>query len=452
MTTSEKQPARLRNAATLVIASAMLSGAALYNRYPLVYPDSGSYLKVINFGIRSIFYSIFVYPARFSGTLWSVVFAQSLLVAGLLRLLVREVFAITSRVGFLIVIGLLCALSSLPWYCGYLMPDIFTPMTVLGLFMLAFCFARLSRRERVFVIGLTFVAEIVHYSHVPIAISLILIGLLSRLVLRNRALAVIPRLMLPATVVSAGLVAIVMSNYLMLGLVTYSPGSYAFEFARLVADGPAVEYLRATCPTRKYAACAYLDRMPMSSPDFLFAPDSLFKKTGWLGERKEGKEIVAATVRRYPLWILGNGITNTLTQAVTFQTGDGLASQATEPYPTTQLRALYPGDFAAYEDSRQSRGELSRMPHLKTLQWGLIIFSAIYCGLIAILLARDGHWLPVALMITVGFAIMINAFVAGAISEPANRYGSRVIWMLPLMAIASWRMAFGLSDSRDEQG
>ena len=30
--------------------------------------------------------------------------------------------------------------------------------------------------------------------------------------------------------------------------------------------------------------------------------------------------------------------------------------------------------------------------------------------------------------------ILANAFVCGAVSQPANRYGARVIWLLPMLA------------------
>ena len=442
-----RRPTRLRNAATLLLSAVILSGAALYNGYPLVYPDTGGYLLVHNYPLRSIFYSLFVAPARLTGTLWTVIFAQALLTAYLLRLVLREVFAIASRVGFLIIIALLSALTSLPWCAGYLMPDIFTPVMVLGLFMLAFCPERLSRWERCYVIALTFVAAIVHYSHLPIAIGLMLVGLMFRVVLRRRAPNAGPHLMIPAFVIAAGVVAIVISNYLTLGLVTFSPAGYAFELARLVADGPAVEYLRENCATRKYAACAYLNRMPMDSVEFIFSNDGLFKTVGFLAERKEGQEIIAGTIERYPLWVLRNAVADTLSQIGRGQTGDDLGSLLDNLYPTVALRSHYPADFPAYANSRQGRGELRHLRGIQRLDWNFAILSAVYCSLIAILLARDGQWLPVELLITVGFAVLVNAFVAGAISNPSNRYGSRIIWMLPLVAIASWRRALGLPDA-----
>jgi hypothetical protein len=449
MTTSTRGPARWRDAAMLLIAVLIMSGAALYNGYPMVYPDTGAYLRVHNIGDRSVFYSLFLAPARLTHTLWSVVFAQCLLTAYLLRLVLREVFAIGSRLEFLAIIAVLCMTTSLPWYAGFLMPDIFTPLMVLGLFMLAFCFDRLSRWEQCFVVSLTFVAAIVHYSHIPIAIGLLAIGILARWVQNRYSRAAIPHLALPAAVVVAGIVALVMSNYLMLGIATYSPGGYAFELARLVQNGPAVEYLRESCPTRHYAACAFLDRMPMSSSKFLWSENNLFSKGGFIGQRKEGLEIVTGTIEEYPLWVFRDAIADTFRQLLHCLTGAGLRSWATNYNPSVPLRSLYPEEFASYVNSKQNRGQLEHMRGIQYLDASFLLFSVFYCVSIGILLACRRQWLPVELIITVGVAILLNAFVTGAISEPINRYGSRVIWLIPLIGIALWRKAVGPPEAAD---
>jgi hypothetical protein len=438
----------LRDAATLLIAVLIGSGAAFYNRYPLIYPDTGGYIVNARNGIRSTFYALFVIPANLTHVLWTVVLLQSLLVVYLLRLVLHEVFGIRSRLQYLAIIVLLCLLTSLPWYVAFVMPDIFVGVTVLGLFMLAFCFERLSRWERCFVVGVTFGASLTHFTYLPIAIGLLGVGLVARLALRSRVPALIPHLMLPGILIGAGVVTMIFANYIRFGLATYSPGGYAFEFGRLVQDGPAVAYLRENCPTRHYAACAYLDRMPMRTDDFLWAPDGLFKKIGFIGERKEGTEIVAGSIEEHPLWVMRDAIAHWIRQLQLVRTGDGLHTDTGDPYTTADLRSHYPAEYDAFLNSRQSRSELiSRLHDLRKLHWNFTLVSAFYCCFIAVLLAKDRQWLPIALMVTVACAILLNAFFTGAISEPVNRYGSRIIWLVGLIALASWRKALGLSDA-----
>jgi len=44
MTTSTRRPSPLRDTAMMLAGDLMLSGVAFYNRYPLMYPDTGGYL------------------------------------------------------------------------------------------------------------------------------------------------------------------------------------------------------------------------------------------------------------------------------------------------------------------------------------------------------------------------------------------------------------------------
>ena len=425
--------------ATLLIATLMASSVAFYNGYPTVYPDTGAYLGLHNHGDRSIFYSLFLAPLRLTHTLWSAVLLQSLLVVYLLRIVLREVFSIKSRLEFLAIIGLLCMLTSLPWGTAYLMADIFTPMLVLGLFMLAFGFAGLTGWERCFVVALTFVALVVHYSHLPLALGLVTAGGIARWMRKRYSGSAKPHLALPTIVVTVGLVAVVISNYLMFGLATLSPGGSVFLLARLIENGPAVEYLRENCPMRHYAACALLDRMPMTSTQFLWSGNNPFRKLGLMGQKKEGLEIVIGTIEEYPLWVFCDASADTFRQLVRSNTGGGLNSWATNNNPAVPLRSLFPAEFASYMNSRQNRGQFDHMRGIRYLDACFLVFSIFYCVLVGILLAFDRRWLPVQFLITVGVAILLHAFVTGAISEPIDRYGGRIIWLIPLIAIALWR-------------
>ncbi len=75
-------------------------------------------------------------------------------------------------------------------------------------------------------------------------------------------------------------------------------------------------------------------------------------------------------------------------------------------------------------------------PWLRPLTW---LQGLLYAASLAVtgLLVVQRDRLPKELR---GFAIVLvlgilaNAFVCGALSQPATRYGMRVIWLLPLVA------------------
>ena len=442
--------ARLREALTMLFGILMLSAIAFYNHYPLIFADTGGYLLLRNTGIRSAFYGFFVAPAHLTHTLWTVVFMQSLLTLLMLRPALREVFAIRSRIQFLVIVAILSLATSLPWFTGFIMPDVFAPLMVIGLFLLAFCFERLRRGERVLVVALTFFSIIVHYSNVPIAIGLWITAAIAYLVMRRRGHAAVPHLAMPAALIVIGVISIVASNYLMLGIATFSPGGYAFIMARLIDHGTAVEYLRESCRTRHWAACAYLDRMPMAGEDFLWKPDGLFMRHGFIAPREEGLEIVTGTIEEFPIRVARDALTDAMLQLTSVRTGNGLRAAAINPSGDA-IKVRYPAEYQAYLNSHQGRGEFTRRRQLWELHLNFLIICAFYTVFIAMLLAHDGQWLPIEFFLTVALTVLLNAFVTGALSEPTNRYGSRIIWLVPLMAIASWRHALGLSASDEAQ-
>jgi hypothetical protein len=255
----------------------------------------------------------------------------------------------------------------------------------------------------------------------------------------------LPNVLAPALVIAAALLLMLTRNYVMHREVTFSSGGYAFPLARLVADGQAVRYLRESCPQRKYALCAYIEELPHESSDFLWSAWSPFRKVGWIdGYRREGREIVVRTISRYPLSTLNSALRNTVAQIAAVRTGDGLRSWINRVYPTDELRSCYPAEFKRYENSRQSR-ELLAFDGLNRLHMAVVVLSAIYSCVAAVIFARRRQWLPMELLVTIAGAVLINAFVAGALSVPNSRYGSRLIWLVPFFALASYREVLNLT-------
>src|SRR6476619_1747640 len=167
-------------AAYVLLGSLILSWVALFNRAPLVFADTITYSTAAFQreipGLFSIFYSIFSLPLHQGVTFWPVVFVQSAIIVHLLYLTART--ATGGRVRklyMLLVVAALAVFSSLPWVTGEILPDIFTPVVLLGLFLLAFADGALSRAELIYVGTLTTLAIATHLSHVPIAAGLILL-------------------------------------------------------------------------------------------------------------------------------------------------------------------------------------------------------------------------------------------------------------------------------------
>jgi len=441
----------LPDAAALAAATVMLSGAALWNGYPLVYPDTGGYIHPVNLVFRSVFYNFLVAPLTWAASsLWPIVFFQSLVVAYLMRLILRDVFGDGSPRRFLAVTLGAAALTSLPWETGFVMADVYAPVAVLALFLLGFCASTLSRGERLLVAAILLAACSVHLTHPILAAGLLALFAGLRWASRKRPAWPAPGLLEPAIPVALSALLLFGNNAIVHHEARYSVGGYAFLLARLVADGPAVDYLRETCPARHYALCDYLDELPRSSSGFLWTEASPFQKLGgFIGYRKEGREIVDGTLRHDPWRVARALASHGIQQLFEVKTGRGLESHLDDPWPTEEIRSFFPADFAAYASSRQSRGEL-RIRSLQRLHSIVIVAAWLACAALLPRLARRGRSLPVLLLLTIASGYVLNAFVT-AQSSPEHRYGARVAWLIPFfcMACAGWRPGRGSPGARD---
>jgi hypothetical protein len=428
---------KLKTLGTLLIATLLLSCIALYNGYPLVYPDSGSYIGLQGNLLRSFFYNIFISPALWFQSLWLVVVVQSLIIAHLLQLVLRVVFQLTSSRIFLAVTVFLCLLTNLPWFTGFIMPDIFTGILILSLFLLIFCGERLSRSEKNYLFFLTVLAVTVHFSHIPFALGLIMSVCLLRMMKWKRMVLPPMHLGRAGFALVLALVLLLAKGYISHGVFTISPGSYSFQLARLVADGPAVLYLREHCPEKKYALCSYLDELPADSDEFLWALDSPFRKVGWIdGYRLEGQAIVKETILHHPFLVIQTALRNAGRQLFMINNCYGICSYLKYPHPTDAIRSHFPGDFSAYESSRQSQNGLGlkKFNHLHKIVLGLSLLGAV--AVFYLFLKRHQYLLTLCL-ISIVFAYFLSSFITGILSAPHNRYGSRIIWLLPFFSIAS---------------
>ncbi len=428
---------RLNTIAALFAATLLLSGAAIYNGYPLVWPDTGGYIGLVNLSFRSFFYNLLISPIQLARSLWPVVFFQSLIVAHLLWLVLRTVFATVSAPAFLGITALLALLSSLPWVTGFIMPDIFTPVLVLSLFLLVFCLPRLLPGERKYLFGMTTVATTVHFSHIFLAVGLLLAAGIFFLVARKYNRLPIPYLSRPFLALLLAFGLLVANSYLGHGIVAISPSGYAFPLARLLADGPAVRYLREQCPTREYALCSYIDELPTTSDDFLWPANSPFRKVGWIdGYRREGQEIVVGTISHYPLSTLKTSLRNTVRQIFTFRTGYGLISYLDSKHPTFKIRSFFPGEFHAYESSKQSRNKLG-LGGINRLHRAFLALSLFYASAAFLIFLKRKQSLPTVLLITIAYAYVLNALITGSLSGPSDRYSERLIWLVPFFSLAA---------------
>jgi len=420
----------MRNGSTpvtaVMAAGLMLAWPAFWNSYALVFADSGTYLGQALQGFlgwdRPPHYSLFLHALHWRWSIWPVPLAQGLITAHLLSLALR----VLGRPGTMPLLAMaagLSLLSALPWLAAQLMPDIFTGLVVLAIWLLGFGWERLARLERIYVLVLATGAITLHLSHLPLAFVLTAVGIALS---RDRVRAA-PRMVAPILVAALSLAC---ANAIGHGRVAISPFGSVFLAARLLEDGSALRTLDARCEEARWRVCALRPALPMGVNDFLWLPDGPLR--GELGGGKawadEAGAIIAATLAREPVGVAREMLSNAVQQFITIGTGDGLEPWPGEPGPEPLIARWFPRELEAFRTARQQRGllqqdvEAFRPLHLVFAWGGLLILPWMAW--------RQRHDMPaLALCVLVLAAAATNALVTGGLSSVSERYQARMAWL-----------------------
>src|SRR4051812_27471361 len=146
-------------ALVLALAAILLLWPAFWNGYPIVFADTGTYLSQAIHRYagwdRPIFYSLFMFPLHATLTVWPVVVVQALITAYALHVVSRVLLPALSAPAFVAGVAILASVTWLPWLVSELMPDLFTPLLVLLLTVLAWVPGHVGHREQWLLVPLT---------------------------------------------------------------------------------------------------------------------------------------------------------------------------------------------------------------------------------------------------------------------------------------------------------
>jgi hypothetical protein len=446
-------PVRGRTARALAVAalSLMFLLVAIWNGFPLIFYDTGAYVLE---GLGHVFlverapvYADLLFLAGGAFSLWPIVVLQAFMTSYLIVAVARiELPRLTLR-GLVLIGAALSLATGIDWYVGQVEPDIFTPMVILGSYLLLFRGEQLGKWGLGLVTGLTGLAVASHPSHLGLAAGLIIgAGLLKIAARRWRGL---PRPDLRRGLIGllAGLAIILAGNFVLTGTIFISRSGSVFVFARLMQDGIVQRLLKDTCPPvgdMHWELCLYKNRLPVNANAWLWGTGSEFHALGGFAskvQQDEDSRIVLESVKRYPLMNLKAAVYDSATQFFDFKTGDGIEPQL--KILESGFKHIIPAQVPAYLEARQQRGIL----RFKTLNMIHVPVGGMsVLGLLLLLhnAARRRKWEEASLPALVLLGLIGNAIICGTFSNPHDRYQSRVIWLpslVLLLAVARDRRA-----------
>jgi hypothetical protein len=446
------------------LGALILSWPAFLNRFPLIFPDSLTYIgdgRIIArriflremseyYGMRSRLYSLGIYPFHWNTVLWPVAALQALIAAYVIWLVVRSIVPRQTILWYLVLCAALSLFTSLSWYSGLILPDILGPVFYLCVYLIVFARESLSRTERALLVVIMWWTVASHGSHLLVAA-----GLCSLLILllifhwkimerRWRAVATVIVILLITAATQIGL------NDFLTGKPSLNGDWPPVLTARILVDGPGREYLETHCPDAKFLLCEDVHHLPVTADDFLWSDNGIWGSAS--DEKKaqlhrEEMRFVIATVRTYPLEQLKKSAANFGNELITL----GLDDLAPNDWVLGEFDIAMPGQKPNYQHSLQIRDALPLGFFSSVQKWTVIASLVVIAGFIPYVWRRRPARI-LGLGVIIVSAVVMNALVTGILSGVETRYQSRVIWLLSLLAgmlLLDWRCrrSLGRSDA-----
>jgi hypothetical protein len=474
----------IREAAAVGLGAAMLLGVVVADGRPVVFADANIYywmgelqlhgvryalapvlggpasaaddpdnaeaddmrLRRTEMGARSAWYGLLFYLVTRAGGLWAFAALQAVVASYTVRALWRAAFG-DAVVEHVAVIGLLAAATTLAFFVGFAMPDLWAGTGLAALGTLVFLPASLGRATKAALFLLVLAALTFHQSNALVAAPAIAAAALAARVFWRvpwRSLAPGLCLFLAALVCAVGLQAGYVAE--VRAVTGDTPRSPPFLAARILADGPGRTYLRRSCAQgARWALCQFADLPLDDSQDILWSGDPDKGVFGFsdadlrIRIDREQLRFVAAAIASDP----GGAAKAALLDAWRTLVSVKLEDPLRDPYvyltdPGWKDSSISDLVHQLGSCGRDEHGCRPRFDPAPLAVWhGWVCIAALAVLAVAAIRrdprrrAFDARLGPLIVLLLA--ACLINAVVTGVLSGPFARYQARIAW-LPLMA------------------
>ncbi|MCB9246587.1 MAG: hypothetical protein H6606_09175 [Flavobacteriales bacterium] len=428
----------------LLLGALVLMGAAFYNGFPLVFSDTGMYIKSGMEGFvpvdRPILYGLLIRGFAFVD-LWGLIFFQSFTLSYLLWSSLPK--PNMKGIVFLILLVLLSFFSSVSWYCGQLMPDIWIAIACLAFFVL-YAMKEPPVLRQLTVALILCISLMVHFSHLAIFLVVLVVTGLYDLRSRKfrerlRVYLFFLAVLIASILGTAGLNAQYEKGF------QFATGSNTFYMGWLLDAGILDRYLSETTQDPGSIWAVDPSDLPPTSRELLWSPESIVQQAGgWEVAAEENGRIIRDILGNPKYWpqLIRHIFISTAGQVLQNDVGSGLPStwyRREGSPPFDQIAIHFPGSLRPYLNSRQNGNLWEQELNFNTINAYnrlLIFLSALlilgsYTSRIQDIISEGLKKLRnVALLF-----IVSNAVVCAGLANVYDRLQSRISWLLILVGI-----------------
>lgn len=446
---------------TVLLGTLFLFAIAIYNGYPLLISDSGTYidsgiLRFVPFD-RPVSYGLFIDFISCQKSLWLVVFVQNAMTAFVIFEICR-LFVSTKNLRFvyLFVITILVLFTGVGWYTNQIMPDFFTALLCLLIFLLWYTPNISAVRYTVFSLMLI-LSVIVHFSHLLIGTGVLLAIFVFDFAggfkkpeysVVKRMKKFIPILLL----VLSGWIIVPAVNYAINRKFEVSKTSHVFFMAHMVDNGILRAFLKEKCPTDEYKdcrMCLYKDSLPNELGVFLWESNGVLQKTGgWLNSKEEYSKIIKGTLNN-PKYLVSHIKKNVIycgIQLFKNEIGEGLVPYMKGSAPYISVENHFNHELNFLISSKQHSFYLKSF--LETINFfnGLLNIFSLFILIIIFFssLRQQINLLSLRLLQFSLITLVINAMVTAGLNAPSARFQARVTWILSFAILIALISNFNL--------
>ena len=460
--TDFKLRGRLVDFATVAALACMLMWAAVWNGFPLIFPDSGVYFGIMyghDFALdRSSFYGLLLKPIvsllpTFAG-LWLGIFVQGLIAAAALWAVTRRLVDKPSPLRALPLFILFVLATSVAWHTGQYMADAFTGPLVLVAWLAALRNPTDDGAPALWLAAI--VMALTHYTHVPLLLVVSVATIACSPSASGRLRSAFRRGSAAVISFAAAAAILVTANGTILGRWTIAPMGPAFLFARLTEDGLTKPWLRDNCgKAAPRELCDIREQIPDDSQVLLWKEYTLYNAWVWYPPSEAARwvwidrlsAVSEGAIAARPLAFATSSLRGGFNQFASFQAIDDLCPQSCDSDrsgPVASLRIYRPEAEAPLRASRQLSGT-TPLSLVRAVTTPVATLSLLLLPVLLWRASRRKDKLALSFLAAIASALVANAMLAGALSDVNDRYQSRIIWLVPfavVVTLARWSQTF----------